>query len=54
MPIGTPRRTMSPEQRLRYYAAQFPLTEIDSTYYAPPGRTADQVVGRADHGWVSL
>ena len=31
-----PRRTMSPEERLRYYAAQFPLTEIDSTYYAPP------------------
>jgi uncharacterized protein YecE (DUF72 family) len=31
-----PRRTMTPEERLRYYAAQFPLTEIDSTYYAPP------------------
>jgi uncharacterized protein YecE (DUF72 family) len=31
-----PQRTMSAEDRLRYYAAQFPLTEIDSTYYAPP------------------
>jgi uncharacterized protein YecE (DUF72 family) len=31
-----PRRTMSAEERLRYYAAQFPLTEVDSTYYAPP------------------
>jgi uncharacterized protein YecE (DUF72 family) len=31
-----PERTMSAEERLRYYAAQFPLTEIDSTYYAPP------------------
>jgi uncharacterized protein YecE (DUF72 family) len=31
-----PRRTMSPEERLRFYAAQFPLTEVDSTYYAPP------------------
>jgi uncharacterized protein YecE (DUF72 family) len=31
-----PRRTMPAEERLRYYAAQFPLTEIDSTYYAPP------------------
>jgi uncharacterized protein YecE (DUF72 family) len=31
-----PRRTMSAEERLRFYAAQFPLTEIDSTYYAPP------------------
>jgi uncharacterized protein YecE (DUF72 family) len=30
-----PRRTMSAEERLRFYAAQFPLTEIDSTYYAP-------------------
>ncbi len=31
-----PKRTMSAEERLRYYAAHFPLTEIDSTYYAPP------------------
>jgi uncharacterized protein YecE (DUF72 family) len=31
-----PQRTMSAEERLRWYAAQFPLTEIDSTYYAPP------------------
>jgi uncharacterized protein YecE (DUF72 family) len=31
-----PRRTMSAEERLRFYAGRFPLTEIDSTYYAPP------------------
>ena len=31
-----PKRTMSAEERLRFYAEQFPLTEIDSTYYAPP------------------
>jgi uncharacterized protein YecE (DUF72 family) len=31
-----PQRTMSAEERLRYYAAQLPLTEVDSTYYAPP------------------
>jgi uncharacterized protein YecE (DUF72 family) len=31
-----PRRTMTPEERLRFYASRFPLTEIDSTYYAPP------------------
>lgn len=31
-----PKKTMSAEERLRYYAGQFPLTEIDSTYYAPP------------------
>jgi uncharacterized protein YecE (DUF72 family) len=33
-----PRRSMSAEERLRFYAARFPLTEIDSTYYAPPAR----------------
>jgi uncharacterized protein YecE (DUF72 family) len=31
-----PKRTMTAEERLRYYAGEFPLTEIDSTYYAPP------------------
>ncbi|MBV9196886.1 MAG: DUF72 domain-containing protein [Solirubrobacterales bacterium] len=31
-----PKRTMSAEERLRFYAGRFPLTEIDSTYYAPP------------------
>jgi uncharacterized protein YecE (DUF72 family) len=31
-----PRRTMSAEERLRFYASRFPLTEIDSAYYAPP------------------
>src|SRR5205823_4840784 len=31
-----PRRTMSAEERLQFYAAHFPLTEIDATYYAPP------------------
>ena len=33
-----PRKTMTAEDRLRYYASQFPLTEIDSTYYAPPAQ----------------
>ena len=37
-----PRRTMSAEERLQFYAAQFPLTEVDSTYYAPP---AEQQAG---------
>jgi uncharacterized protein YecE (DUF72 family) len=31
-----PKKTMSAEERLRFYASKFPLTEIDSTYYAPP------------------
>ena len=30
-----PRKTMSAEERLRFYAAQFPLVEVDSTYYRP-------------------
>lgn len=26
----------TPEKRLAYYASQFPLVEVDSTYYTPP------------------
>lgn len=36
-----PKRTMSSEERLRYYASQFPVVEVDSTYYRPP--VPDQV-----------
>jgi uncharacterized protein YecE (DUF72 family) len=31
-----PQRTMSAEERLRFYASRFPLAEVDSTYYRPP------------------
>ncbi|MHB9090282.1 MAG: DUF72 domain-containing protein, partial [Chloroflexota bacterium] len=31
-----PAAKLSAEDRLRYYAAQFPLVEVDSTYYALP------------------
>ncbi len=31
-----PPGTGSAEARLRYYATQFPLVEVDSTYYFPP------------------
>jgi uncharacterized protein YecE (DUF72 family) len=31
-----PRGVTSAEARLRYYAEQFPIVEVDSTYYAPP------------------
>jgi uncharacterized protein YecE (DUF72 family) len=31
-----PKGTNSAEERLRYYASQFPITEVDSTYYFPP------------------
>jgi uncharacterized protein YecE (DUF72 family) len=26
----------TPEARLKHYASQFPITEVDSTYYSPP------------------
>jgi uncharacterized protein YecE (DUF72 family) len=31
-----PPRCNTPEERLRYYSAQFPLVEVDSSYYAMP------------------
>ncbi|MER7007551.1 DUF72 domain-containing protein [Dactylosporangium sp. NPDC000555] len=31
-----PDEVSTPEQRLGYYARQFPLVEVDATYYAPP------------------
>lgn len=31
-----PRGTKSAEARLRYYASQFPIVEVDSSYYAMP------------------
>ena len=31
-----PKGVHSAEARLRYYAGQFPIVEVDSTYYAPP------------------
>jgi uncharacterized protein YecE (DUF72 family) len=31
-----PADVTTPEERLRFYAEQFPLVEVDSTYYTPP------------------
>ena len=31
-----PKGADSAEERLKYYATQFPLVEVDSTYYFPP------------------
>src|SRR6266498_1950539 len=31
-----PPKCNTPEERLRYYASQFPLVEVDSSYYAIP------------------
>ncbi len=37
-----PATADTPEKRLAYYARQFPLVEVDATYYAPP---AEQTAG---------
>lgn len=48
-----PREAKSAEARLRYYASQFPLVEIDSTYYALPAeRTAQLWADRTPQGFV--
>ena len=31
-----PKDVTSAEERLRFYASQFPVVEVDSTYYSPP------------------
>src|SRR5580704_7104194 len=31
-----PKRSMSAEERLRFYASRFAIAEADSTYYFPP------------------
>src|SRR5438270_12238249 len=47
-----PKRTMSAEERLRFYAARFPITEVDSTYYAPPAaRQAELWAERTPDGF---
>jgi uncharacterized protein YecE (DUF72 family) len=47
-----PQRTMSAQERLGFYAARFPVTEIDSTYYAPPAeRQADLWAQRTPPGF---
>jgi uncharacterized protein YecE (DUF72 family) len=33
-----PKRSMTAEERLRYYASQFSIAEADGTYYYPPTR----------------
>jgi uncharacterized protein YecE (DUF72 family) len=41
------------EQRLAYYATQFPLVEVDATYYAPPAeQTAALWAQRSPDGFV--
>ena len=48
-----PQGVTSAEDRLRYYATQFPLVEVDSTYYAPPSERNSRLwVERTPDGFV--
>jgi uncharacterized protein YecE (DUF72 family) len=38
-----PSKGSSPEERLRYYASQFPIVEVDSSYYAMPSPQVAQL-----------
>jgi len=48
-----PPGTGTPEKRLRYYASQFPLVEVDSAYYALPAeQTAAAWAARTPAGFT--
>jgi uncharacterized protein YecE (DUF72 family) len=48
-----PAGVSSAEARLRYYAEQFPIVEVDSTYYAPPSeRNSALWAARTPEGFV--
>ncbi|MEV0156506.1 DUF72 domain-containing protein [Micromonospora sp. NPDC050686] len=48
-----PQTADNPEKRLAYYARQFPLVEVDATYYSPPAeRTAQLWVDRTPAGFT--
>jgi len=48
-----PRSATTPEERLRYYASQFPIVEIDSSYYGIPNvENAKLWVERTPPGFV--
>ena len=48
-----PKEAKSAEARLRYYASQFPLVEVDSSYYALPApATAQLWAERTPNGFV--
>jgi uncharacterized protein YecE (DUF72 family) len=38
-----PPDATTPEERLRYYATQFPIVEVDATYYSPPSERVARV-----------
>jgi uncharacterized protein YecE (DUF72 family) len=48
-----PKKTMTAEERLRFYASHFPVAEVDSTYYAPPTvRNAELWIERTPEDFV--
>ncbi|MFI6270673.1 DUF72 domain-containing protein [Micromonospora zamorensis] len=48
-----PQTADNPEKRLAYYARQFPLVEVDATYYSPPAEaTAKLWAGRTPAGFT--
>jgi uncharacterized protein YecE (DUF72 family) len=48
-----PRDANTAEARLRYYASQFPLVEVDSSYYAMPAPSTAQLwAERTPNGFV--
>jgi uncharacterized protein YecE (DUF72 family) len=48
-----PKGCSTAEARLRYYASQFPIVEVDSSYYAMPSRSNSELwVDRTPAGFV--
>lgn len=48
-----PETAKTPEKRLAYYARQFPLVEVDATYYSPPNEQTTQLwVDRTPAGFT--
>jgi uncharacterized protein YecE (DUF72 family) len=48
-----PKEARTAEARLRYYASQFPIVEVDSSYYALPVPATSQLwAERTPHGFV--
>jgi uncharacterized protein YecE (DUF72 family) len=48
-----PQTADNPEKRLGYYARQFPLVEVDATYYAPPAESTVKLwAARTPPGFV--
>src|SRR5215469_1625881 len=48
-----PAEASTPEKRLRYYARQFPMVEVDATYYALPAeQTTKAWAARTPDGFL--